>query len=191
MVDHPLETAGHLLKGGLQVLAPVELRVIEPGAHHPLVAPADHVHIPRLGVAHPDEGREQAPAPSLPQGEAALVHLEGGDDDLLGEVQEFFLEGAGDREGPLHEVGHLLHQPLDHLGPGRELGPGLPGGRLHPLTHHRDPPAPRPVVHDRLDEIFAQFLEIVLKIFDFELFRCHESVTAGGVSRFRKDQFIA
>ena len=130
--DHFIEAIDVGIQRQLQVLVVEELRVVEAGGHHALVAVDDGVLVGRVAVGDDDELVGEL-AIGVVQREVALVHEHGVDDDLLGNLQELLVEGAHHGRGVLGEV--------DDLGErlGRQIG-GEAGGRLdgrHALADDR------------------------------------------------------
>lgn len=130
--DHFIEAIDVGIQRHLQILVVEELRVVEAGGHHALVAVDDGVLMGRVAVGDDDELVGEL-AVGVVQREVALVHEHGVDDDLLGNLQELLVEGAHHGGGVLGEV--------DDLGErlGRQIG-GEAGGRLdgrHALADDR------------------------------------------------------
>ncbi len=90
-----------------------EPRVGEPGAHHPLVARGDREPAVACDeVRGQDEGGSQRVGPDLPEHEALLVGADRRPHRLAGNLQEGFVEGSEQHNGPFHEPGDLLQQSL-------------------------------------------------------------------------------
>ena len=108
----------------LEVLLVEELRVVETGAHHALVAVDDGGGAFGVAVGYDDELVRQL-ARSIVEREVALMHEHGVDDDLLGHLQKLLVKGGDERLRVLGEVDHLEQRLRGKVG--GEAGFGLDG----------------------------------------------------------------
>ena len=121
---HLVELLDIGLQRMLEVLLVEELRVVETGAHHALVAVDDGGGAFGVAVGDDDELVRQL-AHSIVEREVALMHEHGVNDDLLGHLQKFLVEGGDERLRVLGEVDHLEQRLRGKVG--GEAGFGLDG----------------------------------------------------------------
>ncbi len=100
------------------VEVPVEEGVVQAGAQHPLVAGGHPVEVLAAAVADGQEAGQQPRAVRALHGEVSLVRLEGGDDDLRGQLEVRLGERPPQHRRMLAEVDDLLQQ-LRVLAPAR------------------------------------------------------------------------
>ena len=165
---------GHFVEGLLEILLPEELGIRQSRANDLFVAGDDR----GAAVGGRQVGNEQEPVGEflrlgIAQGEALLVLLHGGCQNLAGNLQEFRVEGSHENHGPLGKAGVFRHEGVvfDEMQLGRfRRGMGRFSDRRHArggIEHHL---------------VGRQLGDVVVEGFHLEWGIAVEAVTARGIA---------
>ena len=101
-------TAG---QGLFLVLIKEKKAILEAGTQDPLMATYSQGPVLNIRVVDCNENWQQL-AILVNHREILLVFTHGGDQRLIGQIQELFIKGAADPPGDFNQVGHRINQPL-------------------------------------------------------------------------------